>query len=163
RDLNTAIVCDALDRMHVEARVLDHNIRPVFDGAVVAGPVLPILQVPVRRSPDDPYKLLFEAFERIDQGTVPVLTANDGNVSGIWGELLSIAARARGAAGVVVDGLTRDVHGIKALGFPVFARGESPLDSEGRCEVVDYGVAIPCGGTTARPDDVVLADGAGVV
>jgi 4-hydroxy-4-methyl-2-oxoglutarate aldolase len=163
RALNTAIVCDALDRMHVEPRALHHQIRPVFEGAVVAGRVLPILQAPVARPPDEPYKLLFEALEHIEPETVVVLTANDGNVVGIWGELLSIAARARGAAGAIVDGLTRDVRGITAIRFPVFARGESPLDSEGRCEVFEYGVPIPCGGTVVRPDDIVLADGAGVI
>ena len=163
RALNTAIVCDALDRMGVEPRVLSHEIRPMFEGAVVAGPVLPILQAPVARRPDVPYKLLFEAFERIGPETVLVLAANDGNVVGIWGELLSIAARARGATGAIIDGLTRDVSGITAIGFPVFACGESPLDSEGRCEVFEYGVPIQCGGTVVRPDDFVLADGAGVV
>jgi regulator of RNase E activity RraA len=163
RALNTAIVCDALDRMHVEPRVLNHEIRPVFEGAVVAGPVLPILQAPVARPPDVPYRLLFEAFERIGPETVVIITANDGNVVGTWGELLSIAARARGAGGAIIDGLTRDVSGIEAIKFPVFARGESPLDSEGRCEVFEYGMAIQCGGTVVQPDDIVLADSAGVV
>ena len=163
RTLNTAIVCDALDRMGVPPRVLNHAIRPSYAGATVAGTALPILQAPVARRPEEPYKLLFEAFEEIRSGTVLVLVSNDGSVSGIWGELLSVAARTRGAAGAVLDGLTRDVEGIEAMGFPVFARGETPLDSEGRCEVFEYNTPILCGGARVEPHDVILADRAGVV
>ena len=51
--------------------------------------------------------------------------------SALWGELLSTAARAHGAAGVVLDGLTRDASRILEMDFPVFAAGFSPLDSRG--------------------------------
>ena len=163
RALNTAIVCDALDGMKAPPRVMRHDISPVYSGAVVAGVALPILQAPVARRPAEPYKLLFQAFEEIRPNTVMVLAANDGNVSGIWGELLSVAAHARGAVGAVIDGLTRDTEGMARMHFPVFARGESPLDSEGRCEVFEYNTAISCGGALVEPGDVVLADRAGVV
>ena len=163
RALNTAIVCDALDRMDVTPRVLSYEIRPTYAGAVVAGRALPILQAPVARRPAEPYKLLFQAFDEIHDDTVLVLAANDGNGSGIWGELLSVAAQARGAVGAVVDGLTRDVDGIASMPFPVFARGESALDSEGRCEVFEYNTSMLCAGTVVNPGDVLLADRAGVV
>lgn len=49
-----------------------------------------------------------------------------------WGELLSTAARARGARGIVIDGYARDVAQITAMKFPTFATGIGMVDSAGR-------------------------------
>jgi 4-hydroxy-4-methyl-2-oxoglutarate aldolase len=80
-----------------------------------------------------------------------------------WGELLSTAARARGARGAVIDGLVRDVKKIEALGFPVFAAGIKPVDSKGRGIVVDYNRPVLCGGVQVSPLDLVFADYDGVI
>jgi len=80
-----------------------------------------------------------------------------------WGELLTTAAMARGATGFVTDGLVRDERAIRAAGFPVFHGGIGPLDSAGRCKMVERDVAIDCGGVRVRPGDLVFADVDGVV
>lgn len=43
--------------------------------------------------------------------------------AGYWGEILTVAAQARGIAGLVLDGSVRDGLAIKKRGFPVFSRG----------------------------------------
>ncbi len=49
-------------------------------------------------------------------------------LTAVLGDLVSTKARHRGIAGFVVDGLIRDLPGIRALGdFPVFARGVTPI------------------------------------
>jgi len=63
----------------------------------------------------------------------------------------------------VTDGLTRDVAEIDRMGFPVFARGASPLDSAGRQAVLSYGETVTCGGVEVHMGDIVLADATGVV
>lgn len=80
-----------------------------------------------------------------------------------WGELLSMAARARGAAGGVTDGLVRDIRAIRALGFPVFHGGIGPLDSKGRGKMMDADVPVGCGGVLVTPGDWVFGDADGVV
>jgi len=52
--------------------------------------------------------------------------------SGIWGELLSSAARNRGCVGVVVDGAVHDLAKMREMNFSVYARGMSPYDSRNR-------------------------------
>ena len=49
-----------------------------------------------------------------------------------WGELMSTAAKCRGAHGAVIDSCVRDVKKIFELEFPVFATAVAPLDSSGR-------------------------------
>jgi regulator of RNase E activity RraA len=80
-----------------------------------------------------------------------------------WGELLSTASRARGAAGCVTDGFVRDVRAIRAMRFPVFHGGIAPLDSKGRGVVAEIDVAIECAGVAVAPGDLVVGDADGVV
>ena len=61
-----------------------------------------------------------------------------------WGELLTTAARARGARGIVADAYTRDTLATIDLRFPTFVAGVSPLDSLGRIDVEALDVPIAC-------------------
>jgi regulator of RNase E activity RraA len=83
--------------------------------------------------------------------------------SGVWGELLSTAARNTGCVGVVVDGAVRDVARMRQMGFPVFARGTSPYDSKDRQRVIDLDVPVEIDGVRFSPGDLVIADEDGVV
>ena len=80
-----------------------------------------------------------------------------------WGELMSTAAKMRGAVGCVCDSQIRDCMRIKELGFPVFYTGIRPLDSQGRGLVVDSDVPVRCGDVLVNPGDLVYADFDGVV
>ena len=82
---------------------------------------------------------------------------------GPWGELLTTAARVRGAAGCVTDGLVRDVRLIREMRFPVFSGGIGPLDSKGRGIVIAIDVPVECGGIPVMPGDWIFGDVDGVV
>lgn len=75
---------------------------------------------------------------------------------------MSRLARDRGVAGLVVDGAVRDVDGIEALGFPVFAAGTVPTPP-GRDLAGEIDVPVICGGLQVRPGDYVYGDSDGVV
>ena len=47
--------------------------------------------------------------------------------------------------------------------FPVFVTGVSPVDSQGRSEVIAYNVPIECGDVVVNPGDVIFGDYDGVV
>jgi regulator of RNase E activity RraA len=94
---------------------------------------------------------------------VLIAAAGGSMRSGIWGELLSTAARNSGCVGAIVDGAVRDVRQMRQMGFAVFARGTSPYDSLNRQRVIDLDVPVELGGVTFVPGDLVLADEDGVV
>jgi regulator of RNase E activity RraA len=104
-----------------------------------------------------------EAVDSILDGEVVVVSTQESKRNAPWGELLSTAAKARGARGAIIDGLVRDVKKIQRLGFPVFAAGIKPVDSKGRGIVTDYNVPVVCGGVTVYPGDLIFADYDGVV
>ena len=104
---------------------------------------------------------LHQAVAATPPGTVIVAQCH-GTGFGVWGEILTVAAQARGVVGLVIDGCVRDLESIRALGFPLFARGCVP---RGPTKERRGAVAIPitCGGALIRPRDFLVADESGIV
>ncbi|CAN5358696.1 RraA family protein [soil metagenome] len=65
---------------------------------------------------------IHRALLEVKRGDVLVCTVGGDFEHGYWGEILTVAAMARGVAGLVIDGGVRDAGRIEALGFPVFCR-----------------------------------------
>jgi 4-hydroxy-4-methyl-2-oxoglutarate aldolase len=95
------------------------------------------------------------------QDSVIVVDAQGSEARAVWGAVLSIAAIARGATGVVVDGVVRDLDEMAALDFTVFARGSCPAGPHKGFRGT-VGVPVSCGGVLVRPGDIVVGDADGV-
>jgi regulator of RNase E activity RraA len=80
-----------------------------------------------------------------------------------WGGILTRAARMRNVAGVIIDGVCRDIDESRELQFPVFARGTIPATARGRIIETDYNCPVTIGNSRVHSGDWVLADGTGVV
>ena len=160
--LHTALLCDVLDGLGFLDSALGVDIRPMEGGQRLAGPAFTMRCEPMERPAAEPYSHLLAAFRDITPGAVVVMRCGD-RVSAMWGELLSAAARVRGATGAVMDGAVRDVEQILEMGFPVFSRGFSPLDSSGRQEVVEHGRPVRCGAALVNPGDWIVGDVMGAV
>jgi 4-hydroxy-4-methyl-2-oxoglutarate aldolase len=164
--LYAAVVSDALDVAGAAGQILASRIRPVGRLArPLIGRAATARAVRVDREPAQPYGALLEAMDLLGPGQV-LLIATDGEgdvASAIFGGLLATAARARGAAGCIVDGAVRDSRELERLEFPTFATGFSPADSFGRDEVVEHGTVVCCGGVEIHPGDLIVADNDGIV
>ena len=104
-----------------------------------------------------------EAIDSIRPREVVVVSTQQSTTECSLGELLSTAAKVRGARGAVIDGLIRDVRKIEALEFPVHAAGIKPVDSMGRGIVTGYNIPVECGEVLVNPGDFVFADRDGVI
>jgi len=139
------------------------GIHPIQPDMVVVGRAMPIQARDVYEVNPEPYTLEIEAVDALEPNQVPVCSTYGSTRTCVWGELLSTAARCRGARGCVIDGYVRDVKKIIAMGFPVLATGTYPVDSLGRSEVVAYNCPVACGGVVVQPGDIVFGDVDGVV
>jgi len=113
----------------------------------------------------DPAKM--QACAQLTPGTVSVWSGRGEGVC-FFGELISIGMKERGCVGALVDGGVRDVDWIGELGFPVYARYRTPVQSIGRWKVVESGVPVPMPGATVpevevTPGDLILADSDGAI
>lgn len=107
--------------------------------------------------------MVHKSLDIAQPGDILVIDASSSMMTAVIGDLISTKARHRGIAGVVVDGLVRDLDGILALGdLPVFARGTTPLGPLHRGPgEVNYPVSV--GGIVVNPGDVIIGDADGVV
>jgi len=103
------------------------------------------------------------AVEAIEPGEVLVISARGVPDAGTIGDLYALRAMARGAAGVVTDGATRDTPAIAALELPVFARAKHGATLMRTHLAVDTQVPIDCAGVLILPGDVLVGDAEGVV
>lgn len=162
RALDVCTVSDALDALGLDGVVA--GIGPMWEGARTVGRAVTMRLAEGPRPPEAPKRHLGStAIEASGPGHVIVID-NGGRVGmGSWGGLLSLAASLRGVAGVVSDGACRDVDEARELGFPVFARAPVARTARERAHEVAVGEPVELGGTTVSPEDVVVADGSGVV
>ena len=146
-------LCDVLEL----SCVMRHEIHPLWGPGMprIAGPAFTI-----RTGRHD--NLMFHASIYLaNPGDVVVVEAGDDEMAVAGGNVCAIAQR-NGVAGLVVDGVIRDVVESREHRFPLFARGISPIPAR---RVGDGGmnVQIRCGGVVVNPGDVVVADEEGVV
>jgi 4-hydroxy-4-methyl-2-oxoglutarate aldolase len=160
--LRSALVADALDSLGRRAHCLAPDLLPLAPGTSAVGHALPLSLVRVDEPPDERYVGLLRALDSVSAGDVVVLSSGRAADAAVWGELLSTACAARGAAGAVCAGFVRDAPAIRALGFPVFAAGTVPYDIHGRFEVATHGEPITVDGVDVRRGDLVVADDDGV-
>ena len=163
--LFTAVLSDCLDAAGYRDQAMHARIRPLDESLVLCGRARTALYMDVYDAPEgeNPYELEIQLVDNLKADEVPVFACGASGRIAPWGELLSTAARARGAAGVVMDGLTRDVRAIRDMKLPVFAGGIGPLDSKGRGKVMAIDVPVEVAGARVVPGDLVFGDADGVV
>ena len=164
--LSAAVLSDVMDSLGLGRRAMQPFVRPLDDGQVLVGRARTGLYMPAYalRDGENPYEVEIALVDDLKPQDVVVLACN-GPTDRIapWGELLSTASVARGAAGCVTDGLVRDVKQIRQMQFPVFHGGIGPLDTKGRARMVERDTRVECGGVSIEPGDIVFGDVDGVV
>jgi regulator of RNase E activity RraA len=103
------------------------------------------------------------AIEDMPQGCIAVVDAMRVTDAGIFGDILCARMKQRGVAGLVTDGVLRDVAGVLATGLPVWCQGAAAPPSVAGLTFVNWQEPIACGGVAVYPNDVVVADGDGAV
>ena len=160
--LYTAIVGDVLDALGQRRQFLPARCRPLRPDMVVAGRAMTVLEVDVSEEPEQPFGLMFEALDSLRPHEVYVAAGGSPSYAQ-WGELMSTSARAHGATGAVLAGMSRDTRGILAIDFPVFSYGCYAQDQRGRGQVVAHHVPLEIEGVHLRPGDIVFGDIDGVL
>jgi len=148
---DTPDISDLLNRLYA----IDPEIACLSGGPVCG------LACTVRTYPGDNL-MVHKVLDVAQPGDVVVIGAGVGRSNAVLGDIISTKAGHRGIAGFVIDGLIRDLPDIRLLGFPVYARGTTPMGPLHRGPG-EINFPVACGGVVVNPGDVIVADEAGVV
>jgi regulator of RNase E activity RraA len=103
------------------------------------------------------------AIEAMPPGCMVVVDALGVTDAGIFGDILCARMRQRGVAGLVTDGVVRDLAGVNGTGLPIWCAGAAAPPSVAGLTFVGWQEPVGCGGVAVFPNDVVVADDDGAV
>jgi 4-hydroxy-4-methyl-2-oxoglutarate aldolase len=161
--LRAALVCDALDSVGIHDAALSSRFNPLDKGTVMIGRAFTVATVVVHEAPEVPYVGLLRALDALSPDDIYVISACGREDVSLWGELLTNASLAAGAAGALCEGTVRDTAQVRSLGFPCFSYGTAPYDINGRLEVTAFAVPTMIEARAVQPGQLIVADADGVV
>ena len=158
--LSTTNLSDAADKVGIRGAV--SGIRPMYNCPRIVGRAVTI-KVTAAGMLKSEHHLGVHAIDAAGKGDIIVID-NHGDVkNNCWGEILSMGAKMKGVAGVVIDGAARDIDMCEEFEFPVYARGAVPITARGRTIQESFNKIVRMGDVQVSPGDIVMADINGVV
>ncbi|HLH39309.1 MAG TPA: RraA family protein [Bryobacteraceae bacterium] len=149
---------DALDQL---------RIRGVMEGLVlrsgagsILGPALTVKET-TGEFPVEEFGIA-NVIEAITPGAILVFDVG-GEAISTFGGLAAIAARNKGASGVIIDGACRDLAEIQNTGLWLASRRLTPLSGKGRIKTEAIGAPVTAGGIEVKLGDFIAADETGIL
>ncbi len=143
----TGFVTDAFN----SGGCLDYRIKPLAPEMYCCGPAVTALC-----SPGDLLAVM-AVLDFVKKGDVIVIAGGGDLLAAKLGDLWLHWARRLGVAGVVCDGLVRDVKGILSTRVPVFALGAAP-NGGFKTGPGAVNLTVSCGGVAVQPGDLIVGD-----
>jgi len=150
-DYATTEYADALPR----TQFIDYRIKPLWDNMPrISGPAYT-----VKLAAGDNL-MLHAAIYEAPSGSILIVDAGDDSHAVAGGNVCAIAQK-NGIAGMVIDGVIRDIGEIKAAKFPVYALGCVAKPGVKK-SIQALNQSIVCGSVAVNPNDIVVADEEGI-
>ncbi len=164
----TPLIMDALLRLGHDrtSLAMSRGVRPMIPArGTIAGPAVTTKyeesDTPTTR--DDIRSYVFRPVDEAEPGSVWVTASGTSEVLSMFGDVIVLACRQKGLAGLVTDGGCRDIEGMEEVGLPVYAAGICLYGPGSVIRPVAANVPVVCGGIEIAPGDVVAADVNGVM
>jgi regulator of RNase E activity RraA len=168
KPVSTATITTVLIK-HGLRRVWIRGTRPIRPGQPrIVGRAFTLRFIPAREDLATPSswsspRSTRAAIEEAAPGSVMVAGAMGVTDAGIFGDILCERMKQRGMAGLVTDGVVRDMAGVLRTGLPVWCQGAAAPPSVSSLTFVNWQEPIGCGGVAVYPDDIVVVDDDGAV
>ncbi|AWK87683.1 RraA family protein [Azospirillum thermophilum] len=152
RSVPSSVASDSQNR----CQSMDARIKPMVPGMRICGQARTVVPMPADNS------MVHHAVSCADPGDVIVVAGGGLEDVAMAGEWVVRCCKRRNLGGLVVDGTVRDLHEIRSLGVPVFAKGAVP-----RGPHKNFGgkmdVTASVGNVPVNPGDIILGDEDGIV
>lgn len=162
RGASANLLCDAMRRLgHDPQKFVMSGIRPIVrtTGTLIGPAVTTKYEISRERgSTDDIRRYVFQTVDDASPGDVWVTSSGTDRILSMMGDIIVLACKQKGLAGIVIDGGCRDTEEMEEIGLPVFARGTCLYGPGGVVRPVAANVPVICGGVEVRPGDIVAAN-----
>ncbi len=155
--LDVASVSDAMDKIGIACGLL--GLHPVVAGKHICGRAFTVHYVPngvVKGNVGD-------FLDDVKPGEVVVIDNSGRLYCTVWGDIMTYVASKNGIAGTVIDGVCRDVPGIKENDYAIFTKSTYMVTGKDRVTVDYVNKPVSISGVQVCPGDIILADDTGVV
>ena len=155
--MDTATLSDALDKLGIAGQC--YRIKPRDVEFKMAGRAWTLLYGPAGNPPGT----VGDYIDDVPPGSVIVLDNGGRDNATVWGDILTEIAHRRGIAGTLIDGVCRDTHLCRSLGYPIFSKDHWMRTGKDRVQVEATGVPVNIGDARVAPGDIVKGDCDGVI
>lgn len=155
--LDVASVSDAMDKIGIPCGLL--GIHAVVPGKHICGRAFTVHYVPngvVKGNVGD-------FLDDVQPGQVVVIDNGGRLYCTVWGDIMTFVATRKGIAGTVIDGVCRDIPGIKENDYPIFTKSTYMVTGKDRVTVDYVNKPVAISGIQVCPNDIILADDTGAV
>lgn len=155
--MDTASISDAMDKLGIPCGLL--GIQAVIPGQRIYGEAYTVHYVPCGMDKGT----VGDFIDDVKPGQVVVIDNGGRTYCTVWGDIMTFTAKTRGIAGTVIDGVCRDVDGIRKLGYPIYTKGKYMVTGKERVQVDAVNIPVAISGVQVRPGDLIIGDESGVV
>ncbi len=168
KEAPTPLIMDALTRLGHDRNQLamSRGIRPMIPArGTIVGPAVTTKyeESAAQTTREDIRAHVFRPVDEAEPGSVWVTASGTREILSMFGDVIVLACRQKGLAGLVTDGGCRDIEGMEEIGLPVYAAGTCLYGPGSVIRPVAADVPVVCGGIEVAPGDVVAADVNGVM
>lgn len=157
KNMDTASVSDALDKLGIPCGLL--GIQAVIPGHHICGEAFTVHYVPCGLEKGT----VGDFLDDVVSGKVVVIDNAGRDYCTVWGDIMTFTAKVKGIEATVIDGVCRDVDGIRKLDYPVFAKGKYMVTGKDRVQADYVNQPVAVSGVQVCPGDIILGDDSGVL
>lgn len=136
---------------------MNTSIRPVWRDIRLVGTAITLRMPPTGGMSNR------KVIEMAKPGDVIVMDRGGDTEIACWGGFTTMLAKAKGIAGLIVDGAVTDTMEISDLHWPVYSRSVSGLLARSNGVDSEINTTVNCGGVPVSPGDLIVGDDDGIV
>jgi len=155
--LSSPSISDAMDKLGIKGAAF--GIKPIIGSKKIVGPAFTVKY----RAADENPGTVGDYIDQVDSGDVIVLDNRGRTDCTVWGDILTFTADKKGIAGTVIDGVCRDIEGIKEISYPIFTKGYYMVTGKDRVEVESVNEPVVLSNVKVKPRDLIFGDDTGVL
>ena len=155
--LATPTVSDALDKLQIKGGC--EGLKPVTEGKKFVGPAFTVRYAPKDLAPPN----VGDFIDDVKEGAVIVIDNRGRTDCTVWGDIMTWVAVSRKFAGTVIDGVCRDVDGIREQNYAMFTKGYFMVTGKDRVTLESVNEKVVICGVRVSPGDLIMADQSGVL